>query len=172
MKINVAQQLKEHIGSVRWYTINELIDKDCHVQGKIQLLRTNRSILVTGDLKASHRAICSRCTEEFNNEMMLTLEEEYLLPRHMPSEDTPAVHHEIGICSIDENNILDLNEAINQQILISMPMKPICKQNCAGLCVQCGCNLNYESCTCIPIDPDSPWAPLKALLQKNKGRVQ
>ena len=170
MKINVAQQIKEPIGSQRSYFIDETTDDDCLVQGRIQLVRTNRSILVTGELTVENTAICSRCTEEFANQMEFNIEEEYLLPKHTIVSDTDDLRDEVGVFTIDENNILDLNEAIRQYTQINMPMKPICSENCAGLCASCGCNLNYQSCNCTPISSDSPWAPLRSLLQEEQAK--
>ena len=56
---------------------------------------------------------------------------------------------------IDEHNILDLAEAVRQYALLAMPMKPLCRENCVGLCPTCGCNLNERSCKCptSPVDP-------------------
>jgi len=170
MRINVAQQIKEPIGSQRSYFIDETTDAGCLAKGRIQLVRTNRSLLVTGELKVKNTAVCSRCTEEYENQMIFNIEEEYLLPKHTSISDTDDLADEIGIFAIDENNILDLNEAIRQYIQINMPMKPICNENCAGLCVRCGCNLNYQSCNCTPTSSDSPWAPLRSLLQEEQAK--
>ena len=170
MRINVAQQIKEPIGSVRSYLIDEVTDDGSVVQGRIKLVRTNRSILVTGELNVCNTAICSRCTEEYANQMVFNIEEEYLLPKYIPANDNEDLREEVGIFAIDENNILDLNEAIRQYTQINMPMKPICSENCAGLCVSCGCNLNYHSCNCTPVRSDSPWAPLRSLLQEEQTK--
>lgn len=174
MRINVSQQLKEPIGSVRKYTVNETSDEGSNIEGEVNLLRTNRSLLVTGELQVYSKDICSRCAEEFEDHIILNIEEEYLLPRHTAGEASSDSPFDVGTCVIDENNILDLSEAIRQHILMATPMKPICKEDCTGLCSSCGCNLNYISCNCIPIHPDSPWAPLQALLQREqeKGTVR
>lgn len=164
--INVAQQLKESVGSVRHYEIDETTEEGLPIHGEVQLLRTNRSILVTGKLETTDRGICSRCLEEFDHPLTLDIEEEYLLPNNTESDLSPTPQNETGTFAVDENNLLDLSEAVRQYKLLTLPMKPICRQNCTGLCPYCGCNLNQGTCTCTPIRPDSPWAQLQNLRSK------
>ena len=163
--LNVAQQLKEPVGSVRHYEINERTEAGA-VLGNVRLLLTNRSILVTGRLETISRDTCGRCLEQFDRATTLDVEEEYLLPRDAGNEKTPASRCGAGVFAIDENNILDLSEAVRQYTLMAVPMKPVCRQDCAGLCVLCGCNLNQGTCGCTPVRPDSPWAQLQGLLPK------
>lgn len=163
MKINVAQQLKEPVGSTRQVTIEERADTGSVVQGVVELLRTNRSILVRGKLSTTAREVCSRCLEEFDLPLTLDIEEEYFIKRDPITGATLPAPSESGTFTVDENNILDLNEAIRQYVLLSQPMKPICRENCSGLCPQCGRNLNVQSCDCKASSTDSTWAPLQAL---------
>lgn len=164
--INVSQQLQEPVGSVRDYEINESTEAGLAVHGNVRLLRTNRSILVTGRLETVSRDTCSRCLEEFDHAATLDVEEEYLLPKDAGNEQPSAPQGEAGVFAIDENNILDLSEAVRQYTLMAVPMKSVCRQDCAGLCGLCGRNLNQGACGCTPVHPDSPWAQLQGLLPK------
>ena len=170
MKINVAQQLREGIGSVRRYEINEVGDNGFPTRGELQLLRTNRSILVRGKLETNAREVCSRCLEEFDYPLSLDIEEEYILTRDPVSGQPLNPPTESGIFTIDENNVLDLDEAVRQYTLLEQPMKPICKEDCAGLCPQCGHNLNYGKCDCRQAHVDSSWDRLQELLPDNKSK--
>ena len=163
MKINVAQQLKEPVGSVRNIKLDETADSGLPVHGQLQLLRTNCSILDT-----TVREVCSRCLEEFESRLPLELEEEFFTTRDPVTGAPGSPPAESGAFTIDENNLLDIGEAVRQYELMAEPMKPVCRENCAGLCSQCGCNLNHSTCDCAPIRPDSPWEPL----QKLSGRKQ
>lgn len=164
--INVAQQIKEPVGSVRSYEIDESTEEGLPIHGEVQLLRTNRSILVTGKFETASRVTCSRCLEEFDLPLTLNIEEEYFLPSSAASAVTPAPSNEAGAFSVDENNLLDLSEAVRQYTVLSLPMKPVCRQDCAGLCSCCGCNLNYSTCDCTPAPPDSRWAQLQGLISR------
>ena len=168
MKINVAQLLKEPVGSVRHYQIDEIDETGCHIYGEVQLLRTNRSILVNGKLATTSREVCSRCLEDYNCPLELDIEEEYYMTREMASGLPLTPPAEPGVFTVDENNIIDLSEAIRQYTLLAQPMKPVCLDDCAGLCPQCGRNLNYETCSCAPVGTESPWAPLQELLLSKK----
>jgi uncharacterized metal-binding protein YceD (DUF177 family) len=79
MKFNVAQQLKEGIGSVRYYDIDDTDDEGNPIRGKVQFLCTNRSILVTGKMDTSVKGECSRCLERFQYPLKMNLEEELFL---------------------------------------------------------------------------------------------
>jgi uncharacterized protein len=170
MKINVAQQLKEHVGSVRQYDIDETDEDGFPIRGKVQLLRTNSSILATGNLETIARDECSRCLEQFEYPLKINIEEEYFLTRDPVSGLPLPPPTEVGAFLIDENHTLDLGEAVRQYKIIALPMKPVCREDCAGLCPHCGRNLNYVTCDCPPAPPDARWAPLLALRIKNKQR--
>ena len=168
MKINVSQQLNETVGSKRRYTVDEIQETGFPIRGEVQLLRTDRSILVAGRLKTTVREVCSRCLDGFDYPLVLDIEEEYFLTKDPSSGvafDPPT--EPCGFI-IDENHILDLNEAVRQYTLLARPMKPVCREDCAGLCPQCGRNLNYETCECASLRSDSAWAPLLELLSGEK----
>jgi uncharacterized protein len=62
---------------------------------------------------------------------------------------------------------IDLSQMIVEQIVLALPMKPLCQPDCRGLCALCGANRNLVSCDCAPEDTDPRWAPLK-MLQKSR----
>jgi uncharacterized protein len=148
MYINVAQLLKEPVGSTRTYEINETTGTNGinQVNGRIKLVRANFCILVTGTLHTEITDICSRCLCPFDYSLDFQLEDEFypVVDIHTGS---PIAHN--GEClKIDKNHIIDLDEAILQQAQISKPLKPLCRPDCAGLCHVCGHNLNQGPCPC------------------------
>lgn len=150
MRINVAQQLKEPVGEIRHHQIDARNEQGLPIRGQVQLLRTNGGILVAGELKTVVKATCSRCLEEFECRLNLNMEEEY--PTSQQAGDQPPLFGDEdgeGFI-IDDSHVLDLGEAIRQHTLLALPIKPICQQNCAGLCPSCGQNLNYGRCRCAP----------------------
>ena len=170
MKFNVAQQLKEGIGSVRNYDINEPDFEGCPVKGKVQFLGTNRSILVTGNLETSVRGDCSRCLGQFEYPLGLSIEEEFFLTIDPVSGLPVPPPAEAGAFLIDANHILDLGEAIRQYKIMALPMKLVCKEDCAGLCPHCGRNLNQGTCDCPAVPADPRWAKLQLLRTGKKQR--
>ena len=164
MRINVAQQLKSHIGESRSYIVDETSDEGFPIQGEARLVLTNRSILVTGRFKAAVKSTCSRCLEEFEHSLDFAIEEEFFPKGDRLNETLVLADEEPEGFIIGEDHVLDLKEAFRQNILLSLPPNPICRPDCAGLCQICGCNLNYNSCRCSEKQMDPVWAPLRGLL--------
>jgi uncharacterized protein len=62
-----------------------------------------------------------------------------------------------------EGDAIDLRDALQDQILMSLPLQPLCSPECRGLCPRCGANLNEGDCGCDRTPDDSPFAVLKKL---------
>lgn len=145
MIIDVSQQLKEPVGSYRHYRISE--SDTSPIYGEVDLLRTDRGIFVSGTLNTTHKAVCSRCLSSFEQPLTLRIEEEYLSKA------------EEGAFTIGEHQEIDLSEAVRQYALLVLPMKPLCSEDCAGLCHRCGHNLNLGPCDCLTSYLDPRFAP-------------
>ncbi len=168
IQINVSKLLKEPTGSTRNYEIDGVVDitggVGSKVQGEVRLMRVNRGILAKGTLCAEVEITCSRCLSSFSSPLTLNIEEEYF-PIIDVSSGTPlSLPGELGSFTIDEHHVLDLTEAIRQYALLAVPMKPLCREDCAGLCPGCGRNLNQGGCDCPPQEADPRWAKLKNLV--------
>ena len=150
MEINVSQQLKANIGNVREYEISELTDirgigVSSPVEGSVKLTRTNRGILVQGTLHTKVPVECSRCLKVFDYPLTVNIEEEYFPVIDVNSGTPVEIPDDVDSFTIDEHHILDLSEAIRQNALLAIPMKVLCRKDCAGLCQECGKNLNEGS---------------------------
>jgi uncharacterized protein len=64
---------------------------------------------------------------------------------------------------------IDLSQMSVEQIVLALPMKPLCKPDCRGLCALCGANRNLVSCDCAPEDTDPRWAPLSTLQKSRRS---
>jgi len=151
MQFNVSQLLREPVGSKRSYEINyspEEAEYNHPVSGKVEFTYTNRSILVCGSLKTETELVCSRCLISFKYPVTIKLEEEYFPTIDVYSGNEVPVPDKIENFTIDQHHILDLTEAVRQYTLLNTPMSPVCKPDCAGLCPQCGKNLNQGTCQC------------------------
>jgi uncharacterized protein len=176
MEINVAQQLKSAIGSVREYEVSGIIDvigdgNGNLVQGRVSLTRTDRGILVKGVLDTEVELTCSRCLSLFTCPLTANIEEEYFPTIDIISGASLPPPDEPDHFTIDERHVLDLTEALRQCTLLAIPMKPLCGVDCAGLCPECGQNLNQGPCNCPP-QGDPRWSELSKLdlTNKEKGR--
>jgi uncharacterized protein len=174
VQINVAQLLKSPVGSTRNYEVSGEVDifgdgGTSLVNGEVSLIRTDRSILVKGTLNTRAEVTCSRCLTVFGCPLVLNIEEEYFPTVDVVSGTPVSVPDESGGFTIDKQHVLDLTEAIRQYALLVLPMKPLCRSDCAGLCSVCGQNLNRGACACPPGPVDPRWAALTEIDTKQKG---
>lgn len=173
LQINVAQQFKAPIGSNRDYEVSGMVDiegANNTVQGEARLTRTDRGILAKGVLHTEIELTCSRCLSLFKCPLTLNIEEEYFPTTDMVTGAPLPLPDEPGCFTINEHNILDLTEAIRQYAIMAIPMKPLCRKDCAGLCPTCGANLNQASCNCPPKPADPRWSELSRLVLTEKER--
>jgi uncharacterized protein len=63
----------------------------------------------------------------------------------------------------DGEHLVDISEVMRQAVMLAIPLKPLCKEECRGLCPSCGVNLNEESCDCKNEEPDDRWEGLRNL---------
>ena len=169
MQINVSQLLKEPIGSSRNYEVSEIIEVNGDgggrkVDGEVSLLRTHRGILVKGELQTEVELTCSRCLSLFHFPVRINFEEEYIPTIDVVSGVPLPSPDESSSFTIDEHHVIDLNEAIRQYALLTLPMKPLCREDCAGLCQESGHNPSQEPSDCPPQAIDPRWSELSELL--------
>jgi len=169
MQINVAQLLQSPVGTTRYYQVDEAVDvagdgKDGVVRGEERLVRTPRSILVRCTLHTEVELTCGRCLSRFKAPVVLNIEEEYMPTVDVVSGLPLSLPEESGAFTIDAHHVIDLTEAVRQYTLMAIPIKPLCNEECAGLCPHCGHNLNQGPCGCPVQEIDPRWSALKKLL--------
>jgi uncharacterized protein len=134
-------------------------------------------IRLKGRLAATLECACSRCLEPFEVPVAVDLDLLFLPASVAGSRSTLAGH--AGLDENDEdgealtedglgvsfykNDVLDLGEIIREQFFLALPMKPLCREDCRGLCAVCGRNRNRDSCTCRAEWIDPRLEPLKHL---------
>jgi uncharacterized protein len=169
MRFNVAQLLRDGVGARRSYPLDETFESlretdTTRVWGDITLTCTDKSIWVNGSVEANASSLCSRCLNTSEHMVRFRMDEEYLptadfgsgAPLEMPETTEEAF-------TIDSHHILDITEAVRQYVVVNLPMKPLCRERCPGLCSACGADLNEGHCACSA-QVDSRWSPLLDLL--------
>jgi uncharacterized protein len=173
MEINVSQLLKAPIGSTREFSLDNSVpilgeELKSLVTGRVKLTKTHRGVLVQGTVETTMPLECSRCLKTFNNKLLVNVEEEYFPSLDINSGTPLELPDEPGSFTIDEHHILDLSEAIRQNALLALPMKPLCREDCAGLCPVCGKDRNKHKCNCNHDSIDPRWAKLGSLVVVSK----
>ena len=176
MQFNVAQLLKEPIGSVRRYAIEDDIQvlaselrMAAPLTGKVQFLHTPDGVLVTGRLHTAFEPDCARCLAPVQQQLDFELEEEFKAtvevltgaPIAVDPDEDPAL-------LIDAQHILNLAEVIRQELWLSQDLAPLCRPDCRGLCPTCGKDLNTGPCDCADEEVDTRWAVLRHLMQNEE----
>ncbi len=169
MQFNVAQLMKEPVGAVRDYDVDEWPSRTQDLpwsrplRGHVRLMRTNRGILAKADLRSALKAQCGRCLEDAEIPVQLQIADEYAPTIDVTTGYKLPVPDEETVFLIDEHHIVDLSEAVRQYGLVNQPIAALCKEDCAGLCPTCGENRNLGQCTCVPEPVDNRWATLQQL---------
>ena len=172
MYYNVAQLLKEPVGSTRIYELSELLPSDdgsipMLSEGRLSLMRTDRGIWASTHVEVRLSIPCSRCLKGFLCPLDLAIEEEFLPTVDINSGQSIHVSERAdGSFTIDRRHGIDLKEVLRQYSLTNQPMKPLCRQECLGLCLTCGADRNEVLCSCEENSSDVAWSPLTRLLQE------
>jgi uncharacterized protein len=127
---------------------------------RLHVSRDGADVMVGGELRASVPLVCGRCVEEFRVEV-----HPHVDARYMPRPALPGDATELGADDLDldfyDNDQLDLATLIETEATLALPMKPLCRLDCRGLCPVCGGNRNVAPCTCETRAPDPRLAALK-----------
>jgi uncharacterized protein len=133
-----------------------------HITGSVNLSKHGHDILVRGNLSGQLELACSRCLEPFTPPV--AIEFDLLL---VPGPPAATAKEELSPDDLDldyyTGEIVDLESILREQIILMLPLKPLCEESCKGLCPHCGTNLNRETCSCKTDDANSPFARLAKL---------
>jgi uncharacterized protein len=171
LQVNVAQLLQESFGATRQVALDAPVPDDegigvGTVHGELKLTRTDRGVLATGALKIAISDACSRCLKPIDYWVDVRVDDEFLpvvdieTGRRLKYE----VEADADTKSIDDYHELDLTDTMIEYRAAALPLAPLCKDDCKGICSQCGVDLNESSHSCeAEIDPR--WEKLRELLR-------
>ena len=125
---------------------------------------------LAGRVRTTLELPCSRCVEPFTLPVDSSFDLRFLPRSHNVGEGEREVEEDDLSTSFYEDETIDLGQLIREQLYLSLPMKPLCRAACNGLCPQCGTNLNRGTCDCRRDWEDPRLAPLKALKQADTPR--
>jgi len=118
------------------YSFDELLTVD-HLKGNLNLSRTQSGLRIQGDFHAFTKVECGRCLENFELELDSQFEEIFTYENKPLSEDELI---------IPEDGNIDFEPYIRDYLLLEIPINPVCKPDCLGLCDICGENRNLHDC--------------------------
>jgi uncharacterized protein len=131
---------------------------------EVDLQRSDLDVYVRGILRGNLSAACSRCLGPAPIELQSSFAVTF-----MPGEEEPTDEEEVDLTDeqVDvkryTDDELDLEETLREELLLAVPIAPLCREECQGLCPTCGQDLNEGPCTCAPQAKDDRWAVLRNL---------
>lgn len=135
------------------------------------LLRARRHgnrVFINGRAVITARFVCSRCLGDFSSSMDVSFSEEYV---PAVSGEGEADHELTGTelaLNYYSGDEIDVAGLVREQVLLSVPMKPLCREDCRGICPRCGKDLSGGDCGCREDRIDPRLAPLKKLKETLK----
>jgi uncharacterized protein len=123
--------------------------------GNVNVSRTPQGLLVTGEFSAQTSAECARCLRAFDQPLHWNMTELYAFNEKSVTDS--------GLF-VPEDAKIDLEPLIRDYALLEIPISPLHKPDCKGLCPVCGQDLNIRDCGHRPHEDESPFSPLKNLL--------
>lgn len=149
----------------QWHVDDPSLDfaQEDYCRGQIHLERHERDILLRGHLTGALTCTCSRCLALYAEPLVIDFD----LLLHQGQEPVSEEEIELTAAELDEDYFLgeelDLTQYLREQILLALPLKPLCRQDCLGLCPRCGADLNQGPCGCEKQQFNPAFAKLKKL---------
>lgn len=168
MKINIAAIKDVQGGSIPFdfsvdaktlHADNDALDFIGAIKVHGTATNNGRAILVQGELCATVQLKCSCCLEPFLLALHEEFSEEFVEGAHQENQGGQDEHEYIYY----QGDEIPLNELVHDHMLLALPMRFVCQENCRGLCVKCGKNLNQAVCNCEDDVVDPRLAVLKQL---------
>ncbi len=137
------------------------------ITGSLNFRKVGFQLLVRGHVAGVLRLRCSRCLKDFDLDMN---EEVDIELRPFLDLERSAAEVELETDDLDveffRGESLNIGHLVAEQIALAIPMKPLCMETCAGICPQCGGDLQKGPCECTHEAPDGRWSGLLRLKEK------
>ncbi len=164
LRLNVGFLLNESIGYSRnvEYNVDSIqLSEDLKVdtlQGSLTLTRISMGVLVEGELQGKLSLECVRCLKAYDQYLTGSFEDLFFYP---------ASRAEDPLLAIPETAILDLTPVLREYLLLDIPIQPLCRPECKGLCPICGELISDNKCDHHEAEIDPRFEVLKTLLTKS-----
>lgn len=150
----------------------QLFHFDRPFKGQAEIWNAGDRLLVRAHLSGDSLVQCSRCLSPSTLPMDVAFEEEFIEGTEdagaAADDDDESGLPEVRTISYYQGDEIDLSEPMRENVLLELPMKPLCSPDCEGLCPTCGANRNDAACDCA--DPEKPvdprFAAIKDLFRK------
>jgi len=131
------------------------------VTGKVR--RARNEVFVNGHVDTRVQVECDRCLQPIELPVAAEFALEYITgSEYETSAAAELTEAELSV-SVFDGKAIEVDEIVKEQILLAVPTRMLCREDCEGICPECGTDRNTGSCDCVTKDIDPRWAALKNL---------
>jgi len=131
------------------------------VTGKVRL--SGNEVFVNGHVETRANVECDRCLKPVELPVSADFALEYITGAEYVSSSVAELTEDELSVSVFDGQAIDVDEVVKEQILLAVPTRMLCREDCKGICPECGMDLNLGECNCVKDDIDPRWAALKNL---------
>lgn len=131
----------------------------------VHLAKTGDEVFASGSAAVTVTMQCGRCLAEFEHRIEAVVEAPFF-PRLPKEGKTDEEEEDEGDINYHDGETVDVFPVLHDQLILALPLKPLCREDCKGLCPRCGEDLNVKECGCPKGSPGSPFEELKKLKER------
>ena len=144
-------------------------DQEVPVEASLRAYIDGKEVYITGKITTGINVQCSRCLEQFRSVIDADVNITYLPgDGTVKTEDNKELAEEELNVSYYAGDSIDISNLVSELVAVNIPIKPLCSDDCKGLCTKCGVNLSEEHCDCKEEMIDERWMILKKLKNERK----
>ena len=159
--VGIELELKERLSS-------ETVKVMSPVEAVLKIDKEGPDVLVRGVLSGDIELECSRCLKNFDVGIKSRMD----IVFHPEDVNKKEESHGLRADELDteyyKDDTLDVDNLLLEQLILNIPMKPLCSPECKGICPQCGTDLNLAQCNCKTIEIDPRLKILETLLKRKE----
>ena len=169
-KIRTAQERFEQVYSPEQFGTDPDFRVAAPVSLAFDIFRDKQQFRLAGRVKTTLELPCGRCLEPFTIPVDAPFDLRYQPHTHNTGEGEQEIEEDDLTTAFYENDEIDLGLLMREQFYLALPMKPLCAEDCRGLCPVCGTNLNGETCSCKHDWEDPRLAALKTIRAQHQHK--
>jgi uncharacterized protein len=132
------------------------------VSGRIR--QSQRKLEVDGQLSTTAQVECDRCLKFVSVPVTAEFSVQYVTPETYAASPTVELEETDMSVSVFDGEGIDVDELVSEQLLLALPSRILCTEDCKGLCPECGNDRNLKDCACDSAEVDPRWGALRELV--------
>ncbi len=133
------------------------------IKGEVFIFRSGKKVEINGKVEAGLELLCHRCLTHYDSKVCAEFHYTFLEPPVWKKDEEIHLSPEDIEVSYYDGEEIELSDIFREQILLQLPMRQLCKEDCKGICPGCGADLNKEPCRCQETPVEGPFAILRKI---------